>query len=145
MVVGLQIVPAAIGGFLFSALVGGGILQTPLQITVACVVLFFFLASTVYMLCSSLFALYIVTLPDMTPMNALRSARQIVRFRRGAVLLKLLFLPLALVVAAAVFMVPISLLFTQVAPFVFFALTVVAIVVVHSYMYALYRELIIES
>ncbi len=142
LVVGLQCLPAVAGGILFATLVGGGILQQTLEITLMAVVLFLLLAFSVYMLCSSLFALYIVTLPDMTPIAALRSAKDIVRYRRASVLLKLLFLPLALLLVAALVMVPVSLLLTPVAPVAFFILTILGLLVVHSYMYAVYRELI---
>ena len=95
------------------------------------------------MIMASLFALYIVTLPDMTPWKSLQSAKEIVHGRRGRVFLKLLFLPLALIVCAGVIMIPLSLLLTPIAPYVFFVLTIVAIGLVHSYMYAVYRELIV--
>lgn len=144
LVVGIQCLPAAAGGILFATLVGGGILQQPIEIIAMAAVLLALLAVSVFMLCSSLFAPYIVTLPDMTPMAALRSAKDIVRYRRASVLLKLLFLPLALLIVAAVIMVPVSLLLTPVAPVVFFVLTILGLLVSHSYMYAVYRELIAD-
>ncbi len=53
--------------------------------------IFFLLAMlTLIYVKSSLFALYIVTLPDMTPMKALRSARELARYRRWTVLRKIL-------------------------------------------------------
>ena len=63
-----------------------------------------------------MFALYIVTLPDMTPMKALRSARELVRYRRWTVLRKVLFLPLMLLVVAAIIMVPIIILADAAGP-----------------------------
>lgn len=141
--VGVQLLPAVIGGLVFAALVGTGILQQWYEIAIVSAVLFVGLVSSVYMILSSLFALYIVTLPDMTPWKAIQSAKEIVRGRRGRVALKLLFLPLALIVCAGVIMIPLSLLLTPIAPYVFFILTIVAIALVHSYMYAVYRELIV--
>lgn len=140
--IGLQLLPAVIGGLIFTALVGTGILQQWYEIAIVSGILFVGVVSSLYMLLSSVFALYIVTLPDMTPWKALQSAKDIVRGRRGNVFRKLIFLPLAVVLCAAVLMVPLSLLLTPIAPYVFFVLTIAVIAVVHSYMYAVYRELI---
>jgi hypothetical protein len=96
------------------------------------------------MLASSLFALYIVTLPGMTPIRALRSARGLVRYRRWTVIRKILWLPLLLLLVAAVIMLPIIIWLTAVAQWVFFILSMFALLAVHSYMYALYRELLNE-
>jgi hypothetical protein len=96
------------------------------------------------MLSSSLFALYIVTLPDMTPLTALRSARQLVRYRRWTVLRKIFWLPVALLILAAVIMVPIIIWLTAIAQWVFFLLTMFSLVATHAYMYNLYRELLHE-
>ena len=96
------------------------------------------------MISSSIFALYIVTLPDMTPLKALRSARQLVRHRRWTVLRKILFLPILLIVVAAIVMLPIIIWTPPLAQWIFFVLTMFAIAAVHAYAYALYRELLDE-
>ncbi len=141
-VVGLQLIPLVIGGTLYTAVVSNGIAATVTE-TVLWGLIFFVLALiSLYMLCSSLFALYIVCLPDMTPMRALRSARELVRNRRWTVLRKILFLPLALIVLGAIIMIPLIMLITPVASAVFFVLSLISLVVVHSYMYALYRSLL---
>lgn len=144
LVVGLQLLPLLIGGLLYSTVISGGIAVYAIE-KVLWALLFLLLALlSLYMLCSSLFALYISTLPDMTPMKALRSARQLVRFRRLTVLLKLVFLPVALLVLAIIIMFPLILFVTPVAAWAFFVLTMFGLVVIHSYMYALYRELLNE-
>jgi hypothetical protein len=99
---------------------------------------------TLYMLSSSVFALYIVTLPDMTPMKALRSARELVRYRRWTVLRKIICLPIILLLVALVIMLPVIILLTPLARWVFFILTMAALLAIHAYMYTLYRELLNE-
>src|SRR5205823_2479549 len=99
---------------------------------------------SLYMLSASVFALYIVTLPDMTPLKALRSARELVHHRRWTVLRKILWLPLLLLIIAAVVMVPIIIVLTPLAQWIFFLLTMLALLAVHGYMYTLYRELLNE-
>jgi hypothetical protein len=143
-VVGIQLLPLVFGAAIYGMLVGGGIAITLLERAVTILVFLALAVTSVYMICSSLFALYIVTLPDMRPMQALRSARQLVQFRRWVILRKLLFLPVVLLAVAAFIMIPVSLYITSIATAVFFILTVVGIAVVHSYMYALYRELLNE-
>lgn len=143
LTIGLQLVPAVVGGFLFVVL--STILQHTYEHVIMAIILLLLIAASVYMLISSVFALYIVTLPDMTPVQALRSAREIVRYRRAKVLLMLLFLPLALLVISAVIMVPVSLLLTPITTYIFFALTLTGVLVTHSYLYTLYRELINEG
>ncbi len=142
LVVGLQLLPLAAGSWIYGAVIGGGIAVTIFE-KVLWALLFFLLALlSLYMICSSLFALYIVTLPDMTPMRALRSARQLVLHRRWTVLRKVIFLPIFLLVVSAIVMVPIALLLTAAAQGVFLLMSMFAVILVHGYMYTLYRELL---
>jgi hypothetical protein len=143
LVVLLQTVPFLIGGGLYDLVVTNGIavhLAEELLWGLLFAVLTFI---SVYMLCSSLFALYIVTLPDMTPIKALRSARQLVRYRRLSVFRKLLYLPIALLVVASVIMIPVIAFLAPAAPWVLFVLAIAALVSSHAYMYTLYRELLL--
>lgn len=143
LVILLQTVPFLIGGGLYDLVVTNGIaihLSEQLLWGLLFVVLTFV---SVYMLCSSLFALYIVTLPDMTPLKALRSARQLVRYRRPSVFRKLLFLPIALLVIASIIMIPVIAFIAPAAPWVLFVLAISALIITHAYMYNLYRELLL--
>ena len=142
LAIGVQLVPIVLGAAVYSLVVGGGIAITFIEKALAGLVFLSLGVTSIYMICSSIFALYIVTLPDMTPMKALRSARELVKFRRWIVLRKILYLPLALLVVGAFIMIPISLYVTPIATAVFFALTILGVAVIHSYLYALYRELL---
>ena len=142
--IGLQLLPLIIGTSLYTLVTANGIVVNGFQQALFAVVAILLSALSLYWACSSIFALYIVTLPDMTPMKALRSARELVRYRRLQVLRKILWLPLALLVAAAVIMLPIIAWATPVAQWVFFILTMLALAATHSYMYTLYRELLNE-
>lgn len=141
-VVVAQLLPLALGATIYSLVVSGGIAATgaeqllwaPLFIALALV--------SLYMITSSVFALYIATLPEMTPLRALRSAQELVAARRFAVIRKVLFLPVALMVMVAAAVIPFILLFAPLAPWVLFAALLVALPLAHGYMYALYRELL---
>ena len=141
-VIGLQLIPLLIGSTLYGLVVSGGIAVYAVEKIVWALLYGVLALLSVYMISSSLFALYIVTLPDMTPLSALRSARELVRYRRWTVLRKILALPIILLIGAAIIMVPIIILLTPLAQWVFFLLTMFALVAVHAYMYTLYRELL---
>lgn len=139
----VQALPLLIGGLIYSIVVGFGIATTGLELFLWGLLSLVLGIITVYMLCSSLFALYIVTLPDMTPWRALKSARQVVRYRRGQIFRKLIFLPVALFIAAAVVMLPLIWFVPVVAQWVFFAVSMVTLIVVNVYMYTLYKALLV--
>lgn len=144
LVVCIQLLPMAIGSTVYNLVVSQGIAVSALEKIVWGMVFASLSLATLYMISSSLFALYIVTLPDMTPMKALRSARELVRGRRWTVLRKILYLPVILMVAAVLIMLPFIALLTVLAAYVFFILTMFGLVAVHGYMYSLYRELLNE-
>ena len=144
IVCGLQLLPLLIGSSLYSLVINNGIAVHSVEKLMWAVLFIVLTLVSLYMLSASLFALYIVTLPDMTPLKALRSARELVQHRRWAILRKILWLPLLLLVVAAVIMVPIIIVLTALAQWVFFLLTMLALLAVHAYMYTLYRELLNE-
>lgn len=142
VVVLLQMLPLLIGGGIYNLVVSYGI-ATSLLAKLPWMALFLVGAViSAYMLTASLFALYIVTLPDMTPLQALRSAKKLVYYRRGSVFRKLLFLPLAVFVLGTVLLMPIIIFATVASQWAFFAVAMLALIVAHAYMYTLYRELL---
>jgi uncharacterized membrane protein YidH (DUF202 family) len=144
LVIGLELIPLLIGGSIYATVTNNGIAVGALE-KMLWVLMFAGLSFiSLYLITSSIFALYIVTLPDMTPMKALRSARQLVKRRRWLVMRKMLFLPLVIVVVALIIMVPIILLITAAATWIFLIFSLLCLVFIHSYLYSLYRELINE-
>ena len=99
-------------------------------------------AWSAYMLRSSIFALYIVTLPDMQPRQALRSAKKLVEFRRLKIIRRILFLPLFILIAMAIIVLPLILLVHFLVVPVFYLLSILALLVTHAYLYSLYRGLL---
>lgn len=142
VVIGLQVIPVVIGSSLLSTVMGNGLASHPAEV-VAWSALFFLLALlSLYMLASSVLALYAVALPDMTPLGALRSMREVVQLRRWTVIRRLLYLPLMLLIASAFVMIPLILFATSVAAWMFYALMVVYFIIIHTYLYSLYRSLL---
>lgn len=144
VVICLQLIPLAIGATLYNLVLTNGIAIYVAEKLLWALLFGGLALLSLYMISSSVFAFYIVTLPDMTPMRALRSARLLVRHRRWTVLRKVLALPVILLTVAAVIMLPIILLVTPISQWVFYVLTIFSVAIVHTYLYGLYRELLRE-
>lgn len=135
----LQLMPLAIGSSLaaviFSSSSGAPIFIISL--------IFAILAGwSFYLLTSSVFALYIVTLPNMQPLRALRSAKNLVRFRRWSIMRRLFFLPILVLAIMCAVVVPLIIVATVLVAPVFYILSMLSILFVHTYLYSLYRGLI---
>jgi hypothetical protein len=144
LLIGLQFIPLFIALQIYSLIVGGGIANTGAEQLIFLVMLLTASALTLFWLTRSAIALYIVTLPSMQPMQAFKSAKDLVRGRRLSIVRKLLFLPFALFVLAAIIIVPCIIIWAPLAQWLFFVLTAAGFILVHAYMYTLYRELLNE-
>jgi hypothetical protein len=142
MVIILELLPFILSGYIYGLVVSSGVAVHTIEKLLWGLIMVVGLSVTVYLVTASIFGLYIVTLPDMTPIKALRSARDIVKGRRWAVLRRLICLPLAMFIVAAAIMIPVIILVVGLTPWVFFFLSIIAVALVHGYIYTLYRELI---
>lgn len=145
LVIGLQMIPLMLANFLYTRVIVAGVAVTAPEKAVWSLLIVCFAIWALYMISASIFALYIVTLPGMRPMQAMHAAHDLVRFRRWIIMRKVLFLPFILLVLGAVVMLPVIFVFTKAAEWVFLVVSLFALIVSHSYMYHLYRELIKES
>ena len=144
-IIGIQLVPLGVGSYLYSSLIGAGIAVYTWEkfLTVG---LFLLLGLwSLRMLTSSLFAMYIVTLPNMTPLRAIRSAKELVRGRRLIIWRKLLLLPFVLTLGTSLIVLPFLLFLTPLTVWVFFFLSTAWFAMTHSYLYSLYRELLKDA
>lgn len=138
----LELIPLLIGSWLYSVVVQGGIAVTLAEQLLWGVFLLALAVLSIYLVLSSLFALLIVTLPDMTPMQALRSSRGLVLHRRWELIRKFLFLAVVTVVVLFAIMMPVAFLLPVIAPWALYALFTALLAVLLSYMYVIYRELL---
>jgi hypothetical protein len=138
----IQLLPASVGGSVL-AVITNSALTNASAATAASIILLILLAGwSIYMVSASVFALYIVTLPEIEPRQALRSAKDLVKFRRWAVIRRVLFMPLFIVAVMAVIIIPLILYASVLVPAVFYILSMLTILFVHTYLYSLYRELL---
>lgn len=141
-VISLQFLPLLIGNVIFAAVTQNDLALTSLEVIVWLLLFVLLAVSSLYMIISSIFSLYIVTLPDMTPFKALRSARELVLHRRVRVGLRVMALPIALLVIIAALFIPLLLVTTAFVQPLFLLVSSVCLVVFHVYMYLLYRSLL---
>lgn len=141
-VIFIQLLPLTFGapviGTILSTILNAGGLLTMLFIIIFAVLALW----SFYMISSSIFALYIVTLPDMQPRQALRSAKNLVKYRRWALMRRVAFLPIFILAAMAIIVVPLILFVSFAVVPIFYILSTVAILFVHAYLYSLYRSLL---
>lgn len=144
-IVCIQLIPAIIGAWLYQVIITSGVAVTLMEQIFWAGVAGFFVLLTIYLLCASIFAIYIVTLPDGRPIRALRSAhglvlhRRLAIFRRVAGFLTLLLLLGAVILIPAIFFIP------AVATWIFYIMSVMALGAIHMYGYGLYRELLRDA
>ena len=139
VMVGVHLIPIAVGSFLFS--LSMGILSSS-EYILAIIVLILFVLWSMYLFTHSLFALFIVTLPDTTPLQALRSAKQLVIKRRLLIWRKLLLFLFCISFFSLIIFVPFIIWLTYLAPVVYFIGSSVLFTIVQVFLYTLYRELL---
>lgn len=141
-VISLQFLPLLIGNMIFAAVTQNDLALTSLEVIVWLLLFVLLAMASLYMIISSIFSLYIVTLPDMTPLKALRSARELVLHRRVRIGLRVLALPIVLLVIIALLFIPLLLVTTMFVQPLFLLVSSVCLVIFHVYMYLLYRSLL---
>ena len=142
VVIALQTIPASIGNFLFRSVVDSGLAINTFEQSIWLLLFFTLLLLSAYMISSSLIALLVVTLPEMTPKIALKKARELVEFRRASVLRKViaLFMLIGFLFITLVF--PAIFVSGVLAQILFYTLTILAIPFATAYLFVLYRELL---
>jgi hypothetical protein len=141
-VIGLQALPALLGNLLLSVVLSGGLAITILEKSFFWLLFILLTLLSLYMLVSSLFALYISTLPDMAPMKALRSARGLVLHRRLSVGLRLIGLPIVVMIGYGIILVPLIFILPFAVVPMFLLLNSFCLFFVNAYLYNLYRALL---
>lgn len=141
-VVALQLLPLSLGSSVYATVIGSGLAVTAVERVFWLIFLLLLALLTIYLISSSVFALFIVTLPNMTPMRALRAARELVRFRRLEVIRKIILLPVVLLIVLGLLVVPFIAFLPVVAQAVFLVASALVLPVALTYLYNLYRKML---
>lgn len=138
---GIHLIPLALGGYLLS-LMQSSYLLFGWEMFVAWGVFLLLAIWSLRMLTHSIFALFAVTLPRVTPLQALRSAKKIVYRRRLIIWRKILLAVVLFALVSLVLVTPFLLWLPAVAPWIFFLFTVSIAMFGQAYLYTIYRELL---
>lgn len=141
-IIGIQLIPLSIGSYLYNSLIAKGIAVHGYEKGLALLIFAVLAYWSLRMVTGSLFALYVVTLPNMGPLQAVRSTKQLVTGRRLLIWRKLILLPVAIIVGTSILILPFLLFLTPFVVWVFFVLSTLWFALIHSYLYTLYRELL---
>ncbi len=139
--IGVQLIPLAIGSYVFTIVFGSG-LFFGWEVWAAGVIFALTAAWSLRLITHSVFALFITTLPDMTPIKSLRSAKIMVYRRRLLLWRKFLCAMLFLTLASALLMLPFVFWWAPAAPWMLFVLSVTILPFVQAFLYSLYREIL---
>ncbi len=142
IVLSLELLPLVITGGIYGLVLQSNVAVGSFEHILWLAVFITGIAASVWLLAGSLLAMYVVTLPGMTPIRALKSARKLAKGKRLWLIRKLLSLIAILLVLSAVLLIPILLTVAPLAGLVLFLLGVITLPFVHSYLYICYRELL---
>lgn len=142
LILSVQLLPLALGAGFYAIVSQNGIAVNLWEKSVTIVIFAAAALWSLRMITTSGIALYVVTLPEMTPLRAYRSARKLVYRRRLLIWRKVIFLPVALLVLAGLIEIPLIYFWTTFAEWAFFLISMLMLPIIHGYLYNLYREML---
>jgi hypothetical protein len=142
LVIVAELLPAGIASVLYISAQVSAISASELELLGVTVAMLLSLVLTIYLLSGSIFALYIVTLPDVTPIQALRSSMKLLRIHRWLVLRKIVGFYVTLVILGFFLVLPFIIWLPRYSELAFFILSTSSFAVMHTFMYKLYRSLL---
>ena len=142
LVLGLQLLPAVLGAWVYSIVTTNGIAVHTYEYVGWFLIFILLVALSARFITGSLFALVIATLPNATPIASLRSAQTLVHKRRLVVFRKLLFLDVALLVCMTIVVLPAILLLPAIVPVLFYVMSLLMFALAIVYVYVTYQELV---
>jgi hypothetical protein len=138
----VQILPVMFASLVYSLVIQNGVAVNVLEVAITLLIIIGLAVLSVIWLCRTVVAIYVVTLPGMMPMAAYKEAKRLIAGRRLSIIRKLLFLPIALFVVSGIIMIPAIMIWAPLAQWLFFAMSLVGLILVHTYLFTLYRELL---
>jgi hypothetical protein len=153
----LQLLPIALVLYGYSAAAGSGLLDGGIEAMMFWSAALILMILSAYWLTSTFIAMVVVTLPGMYPLQALRTAGDLVIGRRIRILLRILWMLLMVVVAWVVIVIPAIMLDGWVKsivpyfsgmpaiPVLLLIMSSITLVWVASYIYLLYRRIVADD
>lgn len=141
-VLGLCTLPFVIGASVYSLVSVNGIAVGVAEQLLWLMLSLGLAAISVWLLTRFATAAYIVTLPEVTPLQALRSSAKLTKGFRLHIFRKVVMLAIFLLLVTAILTIPAILVWTPLVQWVVFLCGVAALLFAHVYLYSLYRELL---
>ena len=150
----VQLLPLALAGLGYGAATASGLLEGGVEAMLFWLAAALLVALSLYWATSTFVALVVVTLPGMYPMQALRTAGDLVVGRRVRILLRLLWVGVLVLVLWALIMLPLimadtwlkaavpALAWIPIVPVSLLVLSSATVIVVAAYVYLLYRKVV---
>ncbi len=140
--ISIQLIPFVIGGFLYATAEINGLIGSLLERAMFVSAWVALGLLSVYWLSNSLMGVYAVTLPDIYPLQALRSTKQVVKGRRWSIFLKIFVLLIFLTVISSLVLLLVVIALPALAVYTYDVLLVLALMFTHIYMFKLYKSLL---
>ncbi len=142
LIVSLQMLPLIISSYLYSTLIYNGIAVTGSEQFIAFLLISMIALWSLRMLTGGVFALYISTLPAMTPIMALRSARELVHGRRLLIWRKFIYIIFVILFGTTLLVLPFLFAWPSASVWVFYVASIFWLPLAHAYLYSLYRDML---
>lgn len=138
----LQLIPVALGALIHSVVTVSQIATNSLEEAISWMVFAAFGFLTLSMFAASIQAIYIATLPEVTPMEAIRRSRMLVKNRRAKIILRMLVGLLLYGFISFVVLLVIASTIPVAGPWWWWIVGILALPIGQSYFYSLYRSLL---
>lgn len=140
----IQLLPFLIGGTILTKAVLTGVAIGGIEKGILLVIFLLTASWSLYLITASLFGLFIVSLPEESPLHAYRAAKDLVAGRRLQLVRKILFLPIILLISLAVILIPLILVAKILVEPIYDLFNIAAIIIAYIYFFTLYKELLGE-
>lgn len=134
--------PVLLSAYFFNTIFSNGIAASGLERVIWAVVCAAILISGIYLLISSIFSLFIVTLPNMRPWASMKASWKLVKSRRFLIARKIISMLVSLFIVLGVVALVLVWILPVISAWVILILGLMSLVVVYTYLYSLYRELL---
>lgn len=145
----LQLLPVALAIVVYISLTSSGIIDGGIEAGMFVAALFLMCVLTLYFMTTTLFALFIASIPGTYPLKAYRAARQIVAGQRLRLLLRLVWMVVVILIAWFIVLVPTIIVVNSIGagnswaiPIAYQLVVITSIVYATAYGYLLYRRMI---
>jgi len=142
LLIGVELLPMLGGIYLYTIASVNHIITSAAGNIIFIVIAILLTLLSFYFVSSSIFALYISTLPDTTPLEALRTAKELVSKKRAFIFIRLVFLFFVLLIITSLILFPLIIASSSLTQWVYLFLTLVYLLYIHSFLYNLYLELV---